>query len=164
MGGTSQPQSAKLPPTGIFFSLTPPCGILGLCTASFRSPFCVTGPSKVSASLNPAAMHHGTIRDCGRFKVQVRSPRFRTTGRRAKSLFFGISQTKRTNQGDEAIENFNSIQASEVKLKGARSEEHTSELQSQFHLVCRLLLEKKKLKTSRKQSKKKKKNIVYRIQ
>src|SRR5689334_24586954 len=33
-----------------------------------------------------------------------------------------------------------------------RSEEHTSELQSQFHLVCRLLLEKKK---------KKKKNIKY---
>src|SRR5438309_8254738 len=27
-----------------------------------------------------------------------------------------------------------------------RSEEHTSELQSQFHLVCRLLLEKKKYK------------------
>src|SRR5438309_9162568 len=26
----------------------------------------------------------------------------------------------------------------------ARSEEHTSELQSQFHVVCRLLLEKKK--------------------
>src|SRR6266568_7893159 len=28
----------------------------------------------------------------------------------------------------------------------SRSEEHTSELQSQFHLVCRLLLEKKKNK------------------
>src|SRR2546422_7720795 len=28
--------------------------------------------------------------------------------------------------------------------KGARSEEHTSELQSRLHLVCRLLLEKKK--------------------
>src|SRR5689334_23888396 len=28
--------------------------------------------------------------------------------------------------------------------RGGRSEEHTSELQSQFHLVCRLLLEKKK--------------------
>src|SRR6201985_3977747 len=27
-----------------------------------------------------------------------------------------------------------------------RSEEHTSELQSQFHLVCRLLLEKKKIR------------------
>src|SRR5438309_6852469 len=30
-----------------------------------------------------------------------------------------------------------------------RSEEHTSELQSQFHLVCRLLLEKKKKKTKK---------------
>src|SRR5438309_6208453 len=30
--------------------------------------------------------------------------------------------------------------------KQRRSEEHTSELQSQFHLVCRLLLEKKKNK------------------
>src|SRR6266481_4356887 len=30
----------------------------------------------------------------------------------------------------------------------SRSEEHTSELQSQFHLVCRLLLEKKKKITS----------------
>src|SRR5438309_2484538 len=29
-------------------------------------------------------------------------------------------------------------------LRHVRSEEHTSELQSQFHLVCRLLLEKKK--------------------
>src|SRR6266481_4145424 len=28
--------------------------------------------------------------------------------------------------------------------RALRSEEHTSELQSQFHLVCRLLLEKKK--------------------
>src|SRR2546422_4069537 len=28
--------------------------------------------------------------------------------------------------------------------QGARSEEHTSELQSRLHLVCRLLLEKKK--------------------
>src|SRR5438309_6177800 len=33
-----------------------------------------------------------------------------------------------------------------VKEGEQRSEEHTSELQSQFHLVCRLLLEKKKKK------------------
>src|SRR5690625_5732680 len=32
--------------------------------------------------------------------------------------------------------------------KGDRSEEHTSELQSRGHLVCRLLLEKKNNKTS----------------
>src|SRR5689334_23591228 len=36
-----------------------------------------------------------------------------------------------------------------VSTSDTRSEEHTSELQSQFHLVCRLLLEKKK------------KNILY---
>src|SRR2546422_1239765 len=32
---------------------------------------------------------------------------------------------------------------------GERSEEHTSELQSRLHLVCRLLLEKKKNKDTR---------------
>src|SRR2546422_4331569 len=31
-------------------------------------------------------------------------------------------------------------------ITGSRSEEHTSELQSRLHLVCRLLLEKKKKK------------------
>src|SRR2546422_7745410 len=35
----------------------------------------------------------------------------------------------------------------ELALENARSEEHTSELQSRLHLVCRLLLEKKKKKT-----------------
>src|SRR2546422_7488224 len=37
----------------------------------------------------------------------------------------------------ELLEQFNG-------LTGLRSEEHTSELQSRLHLVCRLLLEKKK--------------------
>src|SRR5438309_5324986 len=35
------------------------------------------------------------------------------------------------------------IEAIQSFLSQIRSEEHTSELQSQFHLVCRLLLEKK---------------------
>src|SRR5687768_18137308 len=34
----------------------------------------------------------------------------------------------------------------EATIDGSRSEEHTSELQSRLHLVCRLLLEKKKQK------------------
>src|SRR5687768_17824109 len=34
-----------------------------------------------------------------------------------------------------------------VRIAVLRSEEHTSELQSRLHLVCRLLLEKKKQKT-----------------
>src|SRR6266436_7313049 len=39
-----------------------------------------------------------------------------------------------------------------------RSEEHTSELQSRLHLVCRLLLEKKKKNLQKIQTFKKKKN------
>src|SRR2546422_7743046 len=37
-----------------------------------------------------------------------------------------------------------------VATDAARSEEHTSELQSRLHLVCRLLLEKKKKTDKRK--------------
>src|SRR5438876_6950072 len=36
--------------------------------------------------------------------------------------------------------------SSSLNMENARSEEHTSELQSPVHLVCRLLLEKKKLR------------------
>src|SRR6476659_11216259 len=43
--------------------------------------------------------------------------------------------------------------------RAARSEEHTSELQSLRHLVCRLLLEKKKKKKTQYICKKKKKKI-----
>src|SRR2546422_6262143 len=38
------------------------------------------------------------------------------------------------------------IKQQNLGLDGQRSEEHTSELQSRLHLVCRLLLEKKKNK------------------
>src|SRR2546422_5505931 len=37
------------------------------------------------------------------------------------------------------------------RRNGERSEEHTSELQSRLHLVCRLLLEKKKKKEQTKE-------------
>src|SRR5688572_31896505 len=39
-----------------------------------------------------------------------------------------------------------------LRRVGGRSEEHTSELQSQSNLVCRLLLEKKKKKKKKKRS------------
>src|SRR5215813_15647497 len=41
--------------------------------------------------------------------------------------------------------------------RSARSEEHTSELQSRPHLVCRLLLEKKKTQQNKNQNSKTKK-------
>src|SRR2546422_1140773 len=44
--------------------------------------------------------------------------------------------------------NIGTLTAKAMKKAQKRSEEHTSELQSRLHLVCRLLLEKKK-KTDR---------------
>src|SRR2546422_7753011 len=46
--------------------------------------------------------------------------------------------------GNEALANRFDVSNSWVMLL-ERSEEHTSELQSRLHLVCRLLLEKKKI-------------------
>ena len=45
-----------------------------------------------------------------------------------------------------------------MDIAHARSEEHTSELQSQAYLVCRLLLEKKNKNNNNKNKKKKNKN------
>src|SRR5437868_11589699 len=42
-----------------------------------------------------------------------------------------------------------SVGNSQAASEGTRSEEHTSELQSRFDLVCRLLLEKKKKNTTK---------------
>src|SRR5688572_20099501 len=49
------------------------------------------------------------------------------------------------------------------KKEKQRSEEHTSELQSQSNLVCRLLLEKKKKKKKKKNNTQKKEKQQYRI-
>src|SRR5689334_24354828 len=48
--------------------------------------------------------------------------------------------------GDDLEQRLNLRVLREGDRAQIRSEEHTSELQSQFHLVCRLLLEKKKKK------------------
>src|SRR2546422_8327373 len=45
-----------------------------------------------------------------------------------------------------SLQGFSSNLGSAIAATPGRSEEHTSELQSRLHLVCRLLLEKKKKK------------------
>src|SRR5688572_32696710 len=56
--------------------------------------------------------------------------------------YFGMPPPKSLDRND-----FSSTPIEGLSLEdGARSEEHTSELQSQSNLVCRLLLEKKKKK------------------
>src|SRR5690554_7576412 len=49
-------------------------------------------------------------------------------------------------QGKEASSGAIAVNTGEFTGRSPRSEEHTSELQSRPHLVCRLLLEKKKKK------------------
>src|SRR3989442_8886259 len=65
-----------------------------------------------------------------------RSPRLRPAGRSTRD--FGSSRQRRCNP-------YKYLRNSGEFFSGLpRSEEHTSELQSRPHLVCRLLLEKKK--------------------
>src|SRR2546422_1092389 len=58
---------------------------------------------------------------------------FRSRGRRLRPVF--VTSGRREGIGSGWLRRF---------TPDARSEEHTSELQSRLHLVCRLLLEKKK--------------------
>src|SRR2546422_2208873 len=58
----------------------------------------------------------------------------------------GCIQWRRGRQGYQAERAFRSRKVPAGLHETRRSEEHTSELQSRLHLVCRLLLEKKKKK------------------
>src|SRR5207253_3415398 len=63
--------------------------------------------------------------------------------RRIEALRAGLGAVQ---DGVAAIEPERILEIVEPLAGGNRSEEHTSELQSRGHLVCRLLLEKKKKK------------------
>src|SRR2546422_5016966 len=57
----------------------------------------------------------------------------------------GLTGTAQAGNDDEFLAGEAEVDILEVMLpRETRSEEHTSELQSRLHLVCRLLLEKKK--------------------
>src|SRR2546430_308160 len=71
----------------------------------------------------------------------------------AAAMQIGLGQTYRKQIVDEALERLRETLHEEGLYQAevsARSEEHTSELQSQSNLVCRLLLEKKKKKNNNK--------------
>src|SRR2546429_1799876 len=56
----------------------------------------------------------------------------------------GTESSSPTSSTDRSFANPGVVPELTRKPSGWRSEEHTSELQSRLHLVCRLLLEKKK--------------------
>src|SRR5690625_6854482 len=64
------------------------------------------------------------------------------------SIRFALVEAERHAEDVESVrDQVPSLEHIGVIEDGIRSEEHTSELQSRGHLVCRLLLEKKKYKT-----------------
>src|SRR2546430_11326685 len=68
---------------------------------------------------------------------------FRSALRKTPNVFYSVSCTTRAPRMGE-IDGQDYQFLSEDDFRARRSEEHTSELQSQSNLVCRLLLEKKK--------------------
>src|SRR5699024_11363467 len=88
-------------------------------------------------------------RDNDRLKQHVRNLMSTDMAREYKKLSKEHGQVKEKYSGlverfNENVNDYNELLEENKSLK--RSEEHTSELQSRFDLVCRLLLEKKKLK------------------
>src|SRR5689334_16656950 len=71
----------------------------------------------------------------------IRTPISRVRSVTLTSMMFIIPIPPTSNETEAML-----AKSSVITWPDFRSEEHTSELQSQFHLVCRLLLEKKKYK------------------
>src|SRR5438067_3413047 len=79
------------------------------------------------------------------FFFLLRRPPPRSTLFPYTTLFRSMSGQVMVLPGDAKVpEADRKIDAARSQLAAVRSEEHTSELQSRFDLVCRLLLEKKK--------------------
>src|SRR2546430_10225766 len=62
-----------------------------------------------------------------------------------RSTLFPYTTLFRSQQTESKFEGVNNHNGHNCTAADRRSEEHTSELQSQSNLVCRLLLEKKKI-------------------
>src|SRR5207253_4659109 len=114
----------------------------GRCEARIRSSCVRIGHKGICGS--------GANRICLREHVQrsVRAIKVATDDRqRAANSFHPEPAARLGRKAGFGRQTFASPFASTVilgQLRGKRSEEHTSELQSRGHLVCRLLLEKKK--------------------
>src|SRR5689334_17455173 len=89
----------------------------------------LTGETRVATTLNSGDFVFVGVLP-GVYSVAVEAPGFKRFEKRDLKL----SASERLAAGSIKLE---------MGAVSQRSEEHTSELQSQFHLVCRLLLEKK---------------------
>src|SRR2546422_7386925 len=77
------------------------------------------------------------------YTTLFRSPKGRISGRNV----YGRITVRHRGGGAKRMLRQVDFRRDKTGIPARRSEEHTSELQSRLHLVCRLLLEKKKKKT-----------------
>src|SRR5205085_11837500 len=108
-------------------------------------PLCYV-PAPAPAELSPLSLH-----DALPIWRSLSSTRRRSSGATVASSFRSVDSVCRRLwrawSGPVLLQRSDAIFSRETRCDGLpprRSEEHTSELQSQSNLVCRLLLEKKK--------------------
>src|SRR5688572_31622650 len=89
------------------------------------------------------AKEHAPRNDCSTdgVRMAILSSRMESIARKMQNTLF---RTARSGVLNTAHDFSCVVLTADCRLLAARSEEHTSELQSQSNLVCRLLLEKKK--------------------
>src|SRR2546429_2331506 len=94
--------------------------------------------------------HEAGLKGLSDGELQGQTPKLRgLIAERTSTLAAEVERLKREKHdcpdADQRVELSQKLsQAETAYVKALRSEEHTSELQSRLHLVCRLLLEKKK--------------------
>src|SRR2546429_1090929 len=111
-----------------------------------RHGFRVSGVLLIEAADNPRPVHklcHQTQHP--KQDHHLESPRARPES--LPALSFDSSQQVVQKQEEKQQRRY-VVPRPRMLLHGGRSEEHTSELQSRLHLVCRLLLEKKKKRSN----------------
>src|SRR5688572_32076397 len=96
-------------------------------------------------SISPLFPYTTLFRSCdGRLLTVLLSSQPVEIGGTPHFMTAGVDITARKEAEAKLLERERQLRESEARMSTVRSEEHTSELQSQSNLVCRLLLEKKK--------------------
>src|SRR2546429_2408208 len=107
------------------------CSMIVCCVSRFGSPAC-------APIVDRYTILSGRALSIADFRVAAVA---RASGKLGAGSKFGGTSTKTPSAPSNADA---SAATSRMSAVANRSEEHTSELQSRLHLVCRLLLEKKK--------------------
>src|SRR2546430_13899958 len=95
--------------------------------------------SLVSTQISISSLQTHNVNRCGFFFLMIRRP--------PRSTLFPYTTLFRSRRRKDHPPTWptSSRRPSSLSTRPTRSEEHTSELQSQSNIVCRLLLEKKKV-------------------